>query len=76
MKTRKGQSRAKNENFQRLAGKVNRKGNNRTAPETLMMSSTPSRIDKSEPSIQESLPQTSESITVGLDACRITIFRD
>ena len=52
------------------------KGNDRMAPEAFMRSSTPSKIDKSEPSIQESLPQISKSITVGFDACQIAIFKD
>ena len=52
------------------------KGNNRTAPEAFMRSLTLSKSDKSEPSIQESLPQIPESITVGLDAYQITIFKD
>ena len=52
------------------------KGNDRTTPEAFMRSSTPSKIDKSEPSIQESFPQISKSITVGLDACQIVIFRN
>ena len=36
----------------------------------------PFQNQKFEPSIQEFLSQISESITVGLDACQISIFND
>ena len=52
------------------------KGNDLIAPEAFMRSSTPSKIDKPEPSLQEHLPQIFEFITVDLDACQIAIFRD
>ena len=52
------------------------KCNDRIAPEAFMRSSTPSKTRKSELFIREHLPQISETITVGLDACQIAIFRD
>ena len=53
-----------------------RKGNDRTAPEAFIRSSTPSKIETFKSSIQEFLPQILESIKVGFDACQIVIFRN
>ena len=50
--------------------------NNQEASEASTNSSIPSKIRELEPSIQECLSWIPESITVGLDACQITIFKD
>ena len=58
------------------ANKKKWKGNDQIAPEAFMRFSTPSKIEKPEPSLQEHLPQIFEFITVGLDACQIAIFKN
>ena len=64
--------------FQRLMGEANKrmKVNNQKASEASTRSSIPFETKKFDLSIQKCLSQTPESITVGLDACQIAIFRD
>ena len=50
--------------------------NNQEASEASTRSSIPFETKKFEPFTQECLSQTPESITMGLDACQIAIFRD
>ena len=78
VKTRKGGLEQKWENFRRLVGETNRrmKGNNRTASESFMRSFTLSKTKNLNSSFQNALLRILESITVGLDACQIVIFRN
>ena len=60
VKTRKDSLERKRENFQRLTDRANKKNERSTIgkyPKPLLRSSNPSKIEKFEPSIQESLPQ-------------------
>ena len=52
------------------------KGNNRTASESSMRSFTLSKTKNLNPSFQNALPWILKSITVGLHACQIAIFRN
>ena len=78
VKTRKGSLELKREKFWRLIGGVNRrvKGNDRTTSESFMRSFTLSKTKNLNSSFQKAFPRTLESITVGLDAYQIAIFRD
>ena len=78
VKTRKGSLEQKRENFWSLMGKANRR----------MKGQWPNSIwnlyevlylfqnQNLNPLFQNALPRIPESITVGLDACQITIFKD
>ena len=75
----KGQSRAKNKKISEVSW-ANRteewKGNDRTALEASMRSSTFSKEKKLNLFFQNAFPWILESITVGLDAWQIAMFRD
>ena len=77
VKTRKGSLEQKREKFWKLMGEANRrmKGNDRTASESSMRSFTLSKTKNLNSSFQNAFPRILESITMGLDACQIAIFR-
>ena len=52
------------------------KGKDQTASEASIRSSTLSKTKNLDPLFQNIFPWIPESITVGLDACQIAIFRD
>ena len=78
VKTQKGSLERKWKDFEDSWVKQTKewKVNNQEAYETSMSSPIPSEIEELEPSIQECLCWIPESITVGLDACQIAIFKD
>ena len=78
VKTRKGSLEQKRENFRKLMGGVNRrvKGNDQTTSESSMRSFTLSKTKNLNSSFQNAFPRILESITVGLDACQIAIFKN
>ena len=78
VKTRKGGLEQKQENFQRLMGRATEKwkNNDQTAFEASMRSSTLFKTEKLNLPFQNAFPRIPESITMGLDACQIAMFRD
>ena len=78
VKTLKRQSREKTRIFSKAHGQSQPKNEKSTIRKHLkpLRSSIPFETGKFEPFIQECLSQTPESITVGLDAYKITIFRN
>ena len=78
VKTRKGGLEQKWENFRKLMGEANRrmKGQRPDSIRNLYEVLYPSQNQKFELLILECLPSILESITVGLDACQIVIFRN
>ena len=78
VKTRKGGLEQKRENSQRLIGEANRrmKGQRSDNIRSSMRSSTLSKTKNLNSSFQKAFPRTLESITAGLDACQIAIFRN
>ena len=78
VKTQKDGLEQKRENSQRLVGKANRrmKGQRSIASEASMRSSTLSKTKNLNLQFQNTFPRIPESITVGLDACQIAIFRN
>ena len=78
VKTRKGGLEQKQENFQRLVGGANRrmKGQRPDSIQSLYEVLYPFQNQNLNFSFQNAFPWILESITVGLDAYQIAIFRD
>ena len=78
VKTRKGSLEQKRENFWSLMGEANRrmKGQWPDSIRSLYEVLYPFQNQKFELLVQNAFPQILESITVGLDACQIAIFRN
>ena len=78
VKTRKGGLEQKRENFQRLMAGTNKrmKGQQPDNTRSLYEVLYPFQNQNLNPLFQNTFPRIPDSITVGLDACQITIFRD
>ena len=78
VKTRKGSLEQKWENFWSLTDEANErmKGQRPDSIQSLYEVLYPFQDQEFEPSVPKCFPRILESITVGLDACQIAIFRN